>query len=801
LNQVKFIILIAITLYAIGDCHSQDLITGRVIDGKTREPLAFVHILFDGAAHSGTITDIDGKFLYKPTVRTLTCSYVGYEKTIIEPDSLLHNGQVTIELKALAFQLQEVEINADENPANRIIRKVIEYKKINNPENISSFKYTSYNKVIYDFHPTDTQDPDSIQQKMNEKLKGGHLLIMESVTERKFIQPDRNNETIIGTKVSGFKNPSFGPLATDLQPFSFYNDIINILDIDYLNPISNGSLKKYHFNIEDTLFQRQDTTFILSFEPQANKNFEGLAGLLYINTNKYAIQNVIAEPAEKGFIDIKIQQRYQLVDSLQWFPEQLNFEIVIRQYPSKKMGMSMNGRSYIEGIELFPDLDKKAFPLESIAIHEFADEKDDLFWNKHRAESLSERELTTYQVLDSLGEAHKFDAILKFFEKAAFGKIPIKFMDIDLSKTLVSNKFEGLRLGFGAYSNEKLLKFLSLGGFFGYGLKDHQWKYGGELILTLNKYRELEIRGSHQNTLTESGKTGLNFFNKSYDFRSFLAAQMDRIEQTSFSLGFRTIKYAQLNFSLSHVSVTPQYIYEYQTSDQPNITDYTYSDLGIKLRYAFREKLISSMNQRVSMGTKYPVLYLNYSRGINDFYGSQLDFNKIEARIEKSFPIINLGETNIRVDGGFIDGAIPYGLLFTGEGSFDKDLPILMKNYFQTVTPYEFLSDQYVNVHFSHNFGSLLFQVKKFKPHLTFHQNMGWGTLSTPQNHTLIDFKTKEKGLYESGLQIDNILKLNYVNLAYLGFGAGLYYRYGSYSYDNAADNLAVKFSMTFTTK
>lgn len=302
-----------------GFVYGQHSIKGKVIDKNTKEPLAFVNIIFNSNSHLGTTTDIDGKFFFNSVekINTLTCSYIGYKNIIANLDSTGSANKLMIELQTSTFQLQEVIVKAGENPANRIIRKVIENKAINNPENVSSFKYTSYNKTIYDFAPNDTIDTDSIQIKLNKVLKGGHLLIMESVTERKFIKPDKNEEIIIGTKVSGFKHPSFAPLATDMQPFSFYKDIITILDINYLNPISNGSLKKYEFNIEDTLFQNRDTTFIISFGPLSNRNFEALKGVLYVNTNKYAIQNVIAEPVEKGFIDIKIQQQYEFVDNKQ----------------------------------------------------------------------------------------------------------------------------------------------------------------------------------------------------------------------------------------------------------------------------------------------------------------------------------------------------------------------------------------------------------------------------------------------------------------------------------------------------
>ena len=46
------------------------------------------------------------------------------------------------------------------------------------------------------------------------------------------------------------------------------------------------------------------------------------------------------------------------------------------------------------------------------------------------------------------------------------------------------------------------------------------------------------------------------------------------------------------------------------------------------------------------------------------------------------------------------------------------------------------------------------------------------------------------KGYYESGLQIDNILLSSFS-----GIGIGIYYRYGPYSLDGFRNNLAIKLS------
>ena len=805
MHILKSTLILLITTFCFNiSSYSQNLVQGKIIDSKTKRALAFVNIIFNDNPYFGTTTDIDGKFSFNSAVSTekLTCSYVGYDKLEIDLSKQTNLSEILIELNPSQQVLNEVLVRASENPANRIIRQVTKNKDLNNPENISSFKYTSYNKNTYNFIVNDSLKSKDLKHHMDSSLKGGHLFFSESVSERKFIKPDISEEVVLATKVSGFKNPSFSTISEDIQPFSFYKDYITILDINYLNPISKGSLKKYAFMIEDTLLQKLDTTFIISFKPRSKKNIEGLKGLLYINTNKYAIQNVIAEPYETGLIDIKIQQKYSLIDNEQWFPQQLNFELIIKNYPSKDMGMSINGKNYIEKVELNPELKQSDFKIETLSIHKLANDRDSLYWIDHRSEALNSSEKITYRVIDSLGKKYKFDKFLNVFEKLGQQRIPIKFLDLDISKSLIYNQHEGSRLGLGFYTNEKLFKNISLGAFAGCGLKDEEWKYGAEFILSLNRDKEFEIKVISENNLKEIGQSNLNVFDKNkINFRDFLASKMDRIQHNGLAIGLRTLKYSKLNIAFNHNEVEPLYAYQFQPKHLINSQNYTISTISLNLKFAYKEKLVNSFNQRMSLGTKYPVCYISYTRGIKNVLKSQFNFNKLETRVEQTFLSRNLGKTSYQIDAGYINNALPMGLLFTGEGSNNRDIPIAIKNSFQTVRPYEFVSDKFINLHLSHNFGSLLFKYGQFKPHITIQNSISWGKLSNQEYHKDFDFKTKEKGLFETGIKLDNLLRFNYCNLAYIGLGAGVYYRYGPYARQNHEDNFSVKFSMTFSTK
>jgi hypothetical protein len=90
-----------------------------------------------------------------------------------------------------------------------------------------------------------------------------------------------------------------------------------------------------------------------------------------------------------------------------------------------------------------------------------------------------------------------------------------------------------------------------------------------------------------------------------------------------------------------------------------------------------------------------------------------------------------------------------------------------------------------------------LFRTKKFNPQFSVYQNIGFGNLHHPEYQNLLVSKTKEKGFYESGLGISNLIKFNFKNTVYFGFGAEVFYRIGAYSYPKVIDNTALK--LTFT--
>lgn len=789
-------------------------IKGKIIDSKSKEPLAFVNIIADNQK-TGTVSDIDGVFIIEnaENIKRLLFSYVGYESKEVALTELKDISQtIVVTLNKKSFDLKEVVINEKENPALKIIRKVIENRDLNDPEKLKSFKYNSYNKMFFTakIDSAAIEDSsrfaalDSSDQRMINFLKERYIFLTESYTERSFKSPDKSYEKVLASRVSGFKNPIFSLLANQLQSFSYYKDYITIYEKNYLSPIAKGSLNKYYYTIEDTLYQGKDSVFIISYSPKPDKNIDGMKGLLYINTNRFAVQNVIAEPAiQEKTISIKIQQQYTFINNQAWFPTQLNTDINFYTIQINKSPVVGIARSYIENIEINPEIKNSIFSEVAVDVDKNAGKRDENFWNEKRKDTLSLKEEKTYAFIDSIGKANNLDQKLQLFETAMSGKIPLSIFDIDLKRLFTYNDYEGIRLGLGVETSERYFKFFNLGFYGAYGFKDKALKYGTYGSIIFQKNKDIRLGGSYSVDVIESGAQ--QFINDrrlmlSEAYRPYLIQRMDSIEKKEIFTTFRAFKFAKVQIGINEQTRKSTSDYAYGTTQNDitkTIKNFQVTELYTSIKYIFREKFLQTPNYRISMGSDYPSIWIQFSKGFDNFLNGNFSYNKVDIKIEKTITWTNYGKSSIQLIGGFINGDLPYSFLYNGRGSNriisgTNILGISVANTFETMGVNEFLSSNYAAMFFSHNFGSLLYRKGKFKPELVIVNNMMWGRLNNASKHFNIPIKTAEKGYFESGAIINNIFTSGFT-----GLGMGVFYRYGAYNSGNTIKNMAFKLSVT----
>mgnify|MGYP007079445462 FL=1 len=129
-------------------------------------------------------------------------------------------------------------------------------------------------------------------------------------------------------------------------------------------------------------------------------------------------------------------------------------------------------------------------------------------------------------------------------------------------------------------------------------------------------------------------------------------------------------------------------------------------------------------------------------------------------------------------------------MLHFANGSNEK-IGISTQNTFETMYSGEFLSDRKASLFLTLAFNEIKTKSKWFAPQFSLSSAIGIGSLSNRNDHQGYEFLTMEKGYYESGLIINNIIKLGV-----LGIGGGVFYKYGPYASVYEKNNFAYKLAL-----
>lgn len=797
-----FVILLSFNSFA------QHTIKGKVVDAATGEAMAFVNIIINHSKKGGS-TDIDGKFVLTSTtpIHHLSLSFVGYKPMVT--DNLKNAEFILLKMHRQEVEISGVTILPGINPAHRIIQNAVENRKKNDYENLPGFQYTAYEKMIFTINADsllqkDTMLLDTNERKIRRFLDKRHFFMIENVIDRTFKAPASNSEKVTATRVSGFRDPIFVFLLTQLQTTSFYKEIIKIGDKNYLNPISEGPLERHFFQIEDTLYGGQkDSIFVISFRPWAGRNFDGLKGVIQISTDGWGIKNVIAEPdREAGGLSIKIQQLYHKTDSTGWFPLQLNTDILFKQasIQASKGGKSYkivaNGKTYIRDVKMLNNLRSRQFGHIAVDVDPHAAGRNENFWNTYRIDSLSLRELETYHFMDSLGKKQNFEKIAGTIETLMKSRIPWGVIDIDLNRLLRYNGHEGFYLGLGLETNDKISRTFRSGGYWGYGFGDKTAKYGLFTKVNINRARDISLKYDYHFDVFESGATHWFDDNRAFfspeSIRDLYVNRMDVERLHRLKLSFRILDYAMMHVSIQSKHKDPSYAYLFNSSNQSGDDIFDLTEISAGFRYAFREKFVQTTRGKMSLGTDYPILYLRYRHGLENFLDGEYAYDKIDFTLTHSIYWKMVGKTNIRIDAGIADGEAPLSELFNSRAAF-APFSLHAAGSFTTMRMNEFYTDQYVALFLSHNFGKLLYRTKKFEPEFELTTNCLIGKMSDTERHLLTSFSIPTKGYFESGFNIHNLLDFGIYNL-----GIGMAYRYGPYQLSKTIDNFTFNISLRF---
>ncbi|MCK6649681.1 MAG: DUF5686 and carboxypeptidase regulatory-like domain-containing protein, partial [Bacteroidia bacterium] len=357
--NIIFILSTLLFLVCVMNSSAQTTkVSGKIVDAITREPLPFVNIIFKGTT-IGATSDIEGKYTISATVKvdSLVVSYIGYTKVT---RAVKHGitQEINIGLSQ-GIELAAIEVRPGENPAHRILRKIIANKDKNDREKYDYYEYEVYNKVEFDLNnlSEDFQNKkllkpfsfifDNIDSSNTKEKPYLPVFMTESLSDFYYRKnPKTRNEKIKASKVAGVENASVSQFMGDMyQNVNIYDNNILVFGKNFISPISDNALLFYKFYLIDSIVIDGHKCYQLQFKPRRKQELT-FTGNLWAADTSFAIKQIemsIADDANINFINAtNVVQTYIQVDSL-WMMEKERLVIDFNPFPIEQKNKNLMG--------------------------------------------------------------------------------------------------------------------------------------------------------------------------------------------------------------------------------------------------------------------------------------------------------------------------------------------------------------------------------------------------------------------------------------------------------------------------
>ncbi|GIV42605.1 MAG: membrane protein [Vicingaceae bacterium] len=767
----------------------QTVVFGKVIDKSTGEPLPFVNIYFKNSK-IGTTSDMEGNYYIETYYATdsLVASFIGYipQSKKVKKDV---RQQINFELEPGAIQMEEFVVKYTGNPAEEILERVIENKPANNREKYETYQYEVYNKVEFDLNniPQELKEKKIFKQisfifdniDSSEKKPYLPIFISEAISQYYYRKnPKTQREYIKATKVSGIKNESINQFLGDMyQNVNIYDNYLNIFGKNFVSPVADGGLRFYKYYLTDSSWIDGLWCYKIEFKPRYRMSpvFEGE---MWIHDTTYAVKSVKAymnKNANINFInEFYVEQEYVFLEKKYWMLKKDRL-IVDFQITSNDKVMGMYGRkttSYKNILVNRPIPDQIFGGVDDIIVEPDADKKDEKFWDRQRHEQLSEQEKAIYDMVDSLKNVPIVRSTIEIVSMILTGYKEWGKFEIGQYFTFISyNRVENWRFKFGGRTSNQFSRWIEFSGYGAYGTGDNEWKYMGGMRVRLSKNPFRVMGVSYKKDLEQLGQSPnafqvdnilASFLRRSPNIKLTMVNELKYYFENEWFQGFTTTLFFR-NRILSPRGILS---YEKYASDQSivSVNSITNTDVSLYLRFAYKEKYVSGEFTRMSLGSKYPVLEAQITRGLKNILSGQYDYWRFDIGLKDEWRIGVLGNTEWRIGVGQILGKLPYPLLELHQGNetyFYDPMAFNLMNYF------EFASDRWASLMITHHFQGYFFN------HIPLLRRLKWREVATfkgvigsrRQDHMqeLIipsNMFTLEHPYMEASIGVENIFRL-----------------------------------------
>lgn len=701
---------------------------GKVVDSLTQEPMPFVVIYLRGTT-IGVRTDFNGEYAleFTESADSVTASFMGYV-TVRKP-IVLHKFQtINFALLEDKISLDEVVIRPTTNPAEILLKKIVQNKKKNSGEAIKAYQYEAYSKIEFDANNISEKFQDSrmvkpfqfVFENIDTSTVNGKsylpLFLTEAMSDVYYrAEPKSKKEFIKASRVSGVDNESIAQFLGDMyQDINIYQNYITLFDKNFVSPIANFGLGYYKYYLTDSSYFGKNWCYKIMFKPRRKQELT-FTGYFWVADTSFAIKKFdmrIADDANINFInDMVTQQEFDAFNDTCWMVTKDKLIVDFNLVNNTKSNMGFYGTkttSYRDYVFNQPKDDQFYNTPIKITVEDGANEKSDTFWIAHRHDTLSKDEKAIYKMVDTLETVKLFKTYVDIIKTIVMGYYVKGNFELGPYFSMLSfNSIEGARIRLGGRTSNAFSTKLMVEGHLAYGTKDEKLKYGGGFIYMLGKNPRRSLGAWYKYDIEQLGESQNSFITD-----NILASLLRRSPSNQLTM-VREFKFEYEHEWFTGFSNTAHFVhrdifplgttkFEFNQGGQlKEMNSVTTSEIQLDTRFAYNEKFVFGEFERTSMGTEYPVLTFKYTYGIRNFLNGDYEYTRTQLGLEHWFNVGSFGWSKYIIEAGKIWGMLPYPLLKLHEGNetwvFD-DYAFNMMNY------YEFVSDKYVSGYYVHHF-------------------------------------------------------------------------------------------------
>ncbi|MBC7425906.1 MAG: hypothetical protein H7321_05165, partial [Bacteroidia bacterium] len=400
--NLKKILPLLLILASSASFAQTTIVKGRITDLKTGEPIAYAIVGFS-RTNIKTVTDFEGNYeLFK-----IDSSFQNNDYNLIQPrdsafnqndsvfnlnDSMLIRDtiidipdSVYVMQSGFYIQMQEIDkgtinnrdfsliqeevtategvvISAKVNPAIRIIKLAQEKKSEYNIENVKAYECENFNKIqIAVNYVSDELKSKGIFKKFENEFDTISYLseerhkqvlpvfISESISDFYYqTSPKKQKEVIKATKIKGVgvDDGTFLSqlLGSTFQQYNFNTNTMEILNKNFVSPISNSSLLYYKYKIVDFTYPDSSGRALYQIRVTPKNPLDLVfTGDIWVEDSSFAIKRLslaITNAANLNFVEkLKITQELILLPNGSYMPVKNRVLIDIAEISKNAAGM------------------------------------------------------------------------------------------------------------------------------------------------------------------------------------------------------------------------------------------------------------------------------------------------------------------------------------------------------------------------------------------------------------------------------------------------------------------------------